>query len=422
MNGGLVKLGSQVSAFHFMDIPMVGNRATGDVIGLSDEGWDLCCKLASNEGLPEGDPLLSQQTELVEHLAMGGFFNESRLRTLESAYLHVTQRCNLSCVGCYSAADAGDGAADMSLDEMVLVVGQLARAGVRCLNLSGGEPFLRRDLPLLVRAARTSGIEEVCVLTNGTVPDADMIQELAPVVSCVSVSFDGPDASAPAWVRGTQRFPQLAAFVGQLRSAGIPVVLTTTVHGKNLEDLPRYQQVAHELGAQINFSLLSPPTGGPATLGSLAFDDEGLRQAAMALWALSDAGGSATLTDEVVGAGLLCRDTCGAGCKTISVGADGTVYPCHMMHDERFALGNLRDRSLEDILRNGESQTFAKFGVEDLDECASCAVLPFCGGGCRARAVAAGHGLRGRDAYCALAQTYYGEAGRRLKDMLSERS
>lgn len=401
---------------------MVGNRATGDVIGLSDEGAALCQALGASEGVADDDPRLAQQVELVQHLQMGGFFAEPSPPRLESAYLHVTQRCNLACVGCYAGNDIGDGAADLSLDEIVLVLGQLARAGVRSLNLSGGEPFLRPDLPAIVRAAKTAGIEEVCVLTNGTVDASATVADLAGVVSAVSVSFDGPSADARAWVRGAQRFETLAAFVRQLREAAIPVVITATIHGRNLDDLAAYQALAEAWGAQVNFSLLSPPAGRADSLHDLVFTDEGLRRAASALWAAADSGTGASLSDEAVGAGLLCRGTCGAGCRTISVGADGTVYPCHLMHDERFALGNVRGQSLDEILRGPQTAAFAALTPDDLADCAACEVLPFCGGGCRARAVAAGNGLRGKDAYCALAQAYYGEAGERLKDMLNERS
>lgn len=401
---------------------MVGNRATGDVIGLSDEGAALCQALGASEGVADDDPRLAQQVELVQHLQMGGFFAEPSPPRLESAYLHVTQRCNLACVGCYAGNDIGDGAADLSLDEIVLVLGQLARTGVRSLNLSGGEPFLRPDLPAIVRAAKTAGIEEVCVLTNGTVDASATVADLAGVVSAVSVSFDGPSADARAWVRGAQRFETLAAFVRQLREAAIPVVITATIHGRNLDDLAAYQALAEAWGAQVNFSLLSPPAGRADSLHDLVFTDEGLRRAASALWAAADSGTGASLSDEAVGAGLLCRGTCGAGCRTISVGADGTVYPCHLMHDERFALGNVRGQSLDEILRGPQAVALAALTSDDLTDCAACEVLPFCGGGCRARAVAAGNGLRGKDAYCALAQAYYGEAGERLKDMINERS
>ena len=44
--------------------------------------------------------------------------------------------------------------------------------------------------------------------------------------------------------------------------------------------------------------------------------------------------------DAPVGVNLTVKRNCGAGCKSLSVDADGTIYPCHMLHRPELAMGN----------------------------------------------------------------------------------
>ena len=92
-----------------------------------------------------------------------------------------------------------------------------------------------------------------------------------------------------------------------------------------------------------------------------------------------------------------------------------------MMHDDRFALGNLLEKSLEEILASSKSESVS-LTTSQLNGCKGCDALPFCAGGCRARSVASGNGIAGKDAYCAMHKAYYNEAARRLKAALEDRS
>jgi radical SAM protein with 4Fe4S-binding SPASM domain len=62
------------------------------------------------------------------------------------------------------------------------------------------------------------------------------------------------------------------------------------------------------------------------------------------------------------------------------------VYPCQLLHEERFRAGNVRERSVAEIY--AESKVFARMreiSVDTLGKCSACAVRYLCGGACRAR-------------------------------------
>ncbi|MGN6112453.1 MAG: GTP 3',8-cyclase MoaA [Luteimonas sp.] len=95
-------------------------------------------------------------------------------RPLRDLRLSVIEACNFRCPYCMPADriadDHGmDSASRLSFDEIERLVRGFARAGVRKLRLTGGEPLLRKRLPELVaRLAAIPGIEDLALTTNGS--------------------------------------------------------------------------------------------------------------------------------------------------------------------------------------------------------------------------------------------------------------
>lgn len=402
-----------VVSFDFAGIPMVGSLDTGYAIGLTDEGAAVCARLHA-EDVPEED-VAAVDPALLEHLAKGGFFEPPKAddRVL-SAYLHVTQRCNLRCAGCYSLDAQRNALDDAPLSDIVHAVDQLAAAGVMRLVVSGGEPFLRDDLPDIVEhAKRACGIASVTVLSNGTCMSSEALERLAPNVDCVSVSFDGCSADAPAYIRREQRFDELVEAVRAVQAAGIQAHIIPTVHAKNVDDLSTYVKLSKELGATLNFSLLSCEPDDEALGGLLPGDDE-LRALGRSLLTLDD-GKPVLAMDAPVGLNITVKRRCGAGKESLSVGADGTVYPCHMLHRREYAMGNAFTGSVTEAVRGDVSRMFQNLDASTFEDCSDCAYVRICGGGCRARSLFASGSMTSKDSYCSMVQEFYDVLGNNMK-------
>jgi MoaA/NifB/PqqE/SkfB family radical SAM enzyme len=78
--------------------------------------------------------------------------------------LALDYRCNLRCLGCHACHDTGE---SMSTTAAIQALRDGRQRGASRLWLGGGEPTLRDDLLVLVRAARKLGYEEVLLQTNG---------------------------------------------------------------------------------------------------------------------------------------------------------------------------------------------------------------------------------------------------------------
>ncbi|MCI9673076.1 radical SAM/SPASM domain-containing protein [Adlercreutzia muris] len=385
-------------------LSLFGNPRTGHLIGLESDEIPLCVAYAKGKISLESVRMANES--LGRQLEEGGFdqMDEPRPR---AAYLHVTQRCNLACVGCYSCDEGRNMAADPTLGQIASALSFLAEQGVDVLNISGGEPLMRDDLPdIAALAHETYGIAQVNILTNGTIGRRGILERCAPFIHRLSVSFDGVTADDPAWVRGAQRFNDLVAFVGLAQDVGIEVCITPTIHRKNVEDIPRYRALADQLGVEVGFSLLSQTSRRWEDAGLVPTDRELERIARLAVEAATVEGDRPI--DELA-SGLSCRESCGAGTSAISIDADGSIYPCHMMHDPRFRMGNAF---------RGNGATFQRMRCPPdsvPDECEECEYRYLCGAGCPARAYGS---ESGRDPYCMLHKTFYGEVVRQIKERL----
>jgi cyclic pyranopterin phosphate synthase len=95
-------------------------------------------------------------------------------REIKSVRVSVTDKCNFRCTYCMPAEGLEWLGREeiLSFEEIARLVGVLARLGVDEVRLTGGEPLVRRDLPLLVgMIAQTEGVRDLSLTTNGILLD-----------------------------------------------------------------------------------------------------------------------------------------------------------------------------------------------------------------------------------------------------------
>jgi 12,18-didecarboxysiroheme deacetylase len=150
---------------------------------------------------------------------------------------NVGRRCNLHCVHCYSHSRdiAYDG--ELTRDEAIRMIDDLAAFGAPVLLFSGGEPLMRPDILELIGYARSKGLRAV-LSTNGTLITPEMAAELKTFgLSYVGVSLDGLEETNDRFrgVKGAYRM----ALEGMrnCRAAGIKVGLRFTMNRRNAMDI-----------------------------------------------------------------------------------------------------------------------------------------------------------------------------------------
>jgi len=96
-------------------------------------------------------------------------------RPLRDLRISVTDRCNFRCSYCMPAEVFGPDFAFLpsdkilSFEEIERLVRIFVSFGVKKIRITGGEPLMRRDLPVLVRMIRAvEGVEDIAMTTNGS--------------------------------------------------------------------------------------------------------------------------------------------------------------------------------------------------------------------------------------------------------------
>lgn len=173
-------------------------------------------------------------------------------QTTCTALIEVTQRCNLNCKFCF--ANAGTELEEPSLDVIeTWYKNVLAASGPVNIQLSGGEPTLRNDLPEIVEMGRALGFNFIQLNTNGLrlAEDPAFLTRLkAAGLSSIFLQFDGTEDPIYQSIRGRRLLDLKTKAIERCGELQIGVVLVPTlIPGIN----------THNIGGIIQFALENHP-------------------------------------------------------------------------------------------------------------------------------------------------------------------
>jgi 12,18-didecarboxysiroheme deacetylase len=160
---------------------------------------------------------------------------------------NVTRRCNLKCIHCYAHAKDVAFKNELSTDEGKALLDDLAQFGVPVILFSGGEPFVRKDLPELARYAVERGMRAV-ISTNGTLitPEkARIFKEIG--LSYVGISLDGMEEVNDRFRGVKGAFKAALKGIRNCQEAGMKVGLRFTINKLNAGEIPGIFDLIEEL-------------------------------------------------------------------------------------------------------------------------------------------------------------------------------
>jgi len=162
--------------------------------------------------------------------------------------LEVTKRCNLKCNVCF--ADSGGMSVDPDLDKIRYFYKRaLEQGGPFNVQLSGGEPTVRDDLPEIIRIGKEYGFEFIQVNTNGIriAEDEAYVEELRSAgLNSIFLQFDGLSDEIYKKLRGRELFEIKKKAIENCRKYDIGVILVPVLFEENLNDTVRIIDFALE--------------------------------------------------------------------------------------------------------------------------------------------------------------------------------
>jgi cyclic pyranopterin phosphate synthase len=183
---------------------------------------------------------------------------DSFSRLISYLRISVTDRCNFRCVYCMPAEGIQTVARDqiLSFEEIARVVRVGVSLGLHKIRLTGGEPTVRADLPLLVQQLRSiDGVGEISMTTNA----ARLTELAAPLkhagLDRVNISLDSLDRDRAAELARRDVLPSVLAGIEAAGNAGLlPLKLNAVViRGVNDHELSALLEYAHRHDAEMRF-------------------------------------------------------------------------------------------------------------------------------------------------------------------------
>jgi 12,18-didecarboxysiroheme deacetylase len=163
---------------------------------------------------------------------------------------NITRACNLNCVHCYAGAVHQGDDRELSTEQGLALLDDLANFGVPVILLSGGEPLLRLDLVELARYAANRGMR-VVVSTNGILIDerkAMLLKEAG--VSYVGVSLDGLEKVNDRFRGKAGAFHMALNGIRNCQRAGLKIGLRFTISKLNVNQLHGIFDLVDEMDIQ----------------------------------------------------------------------------------------------------------------------------------------------------------------------------
>lgn len=161
-------------------------------------------------------------------------------RKINYLRLAVTDRCNLRCFYCMPEEGIKyvDRTALLSYEEMERLIRVLAGLGINKVRITGGEPFVRKDmLAFLKRIKDIDGIEKINLTTNGTLT-APIVPELKKILHSVNLSMDTLDRERFFKITRRDELPKVIETLEQLLEHNMTTKINAVVmDGQNTDDI-----------------------------------------------------------------------------------------------------------------------------------------------------------------------------------------
>jgi radical SAM protein with 4Fe4S-binding SPASM domain len=324
----------------------------------------------------------------------------------------LTLACDQPCTHCGSrAGDAREN--ELSTEEALRVVGELAAMNAKEVVLIGGEAYLHEGHLAIISALRAAGVRPV-MTTGGRGIDAARAKALAAAgLAAASVSIDGLQTSHDLMRAARGSFASATAALIGMRANNIGTAANTNVNRANSADLEALYEHLRGLGISAWQVQLTTPLGRAADRPDMVLQPWDLLSIVPRIAALKERArrdGILVMPGNNLGyfgpeeatlrsleeAGADHWQGCQAGRFVLGIESDGAVKGCPSLQTASYVGGNLRDRPLAEIwptlTRGARRDQLWGF-------CAECDFAEPCLGGCTFTAHAF-FGRPGNNPYC----------------------
>ncbi|TLP80603.1 GTP 3',8-cyclase MoaA [Maribacter sp. ACAM166] len=274
-------------------------------------------------------------------------------RTINYLRLAVTDRCNLRCNYCMPEEGISFAKNDnlFTIDELVKLSEIVISQGIDKIRITGGEPFVRKDLMVLFRRlSELEGLKDISVTTNATLigPHIDELKELG--IKNINVSMDAINREAFERITRRNQYDVVYNNMIRLITEGFNVRINfIALEGQNTDDILPMLELTKHYNVSVRFLEEMPFNGGSKEFQTIKWDFkailEHIKEAHPTYYKLESPKTSTSINYKIPGFkgtfGVIpsfSRTFCGS-CNRLRITATGDVITCLYAK----ASANLRD-------------------------------------------------------------------------------
>jgi radical SAM protein with 4Fe4S-binding SPASM domain len=326
----------------------------------------------------------------------------------ETVVWEITFACNMRCVHC--GTSAGKRRADeLSTDEALNLIDELAELGCKSITISGGEPLMRDDWRVLARRVKDKGMTSYLITNGFAVTDEIAEDFLSLGFKRIGVSVDGMEPVHNYIRQRSDSFSKCMNAIDIMGRHGVDYCVVSQVSNMNLDELDAMHDMLIEHGCKAWRIQMCTTTGRMQEHANMVLSLDNYEKLIDKLLELRKAGDIYIDVGENIGY-YGCKGTelvdgnpyfgCYAGLRVAGIESNGNVKGCLSM-PEQFVEGNIRDSSFTEVWNRPDGFAYNRQFTKETASgaCHDCRYLPLCRGGCATTSVSQ-TGCRADNPYC----------------------
>lgn len=322
-------------------------------------------------------------------------------------YLLITNRCNLKCSMCIRDNQHEK---DMNFEDFKNIFEKRDTSNTEIV-ITGGEPTLNLEFVKFIEYSSTK-FKKVLIATNGVFNQ--YIKNIKNIKNIIfQISLDGNE-NIHNQIRGGKIFNNILETIKELEKYDLEYCIASVVGEDNYETIFELIPVLNKLKKMKYWKLSYKMPFGSAKKSDLLssekwnkFVDKILdivefRLSIKKIFPLE-------LYDKYfdkLSSNNRCFN-CGSGKEKVYIYPNFNVYPCTCLTD--FCIGNIKDESLEDIIKGMSNKNFYNYNILENSICNQCKYKNFCNGGCMGMSYSILGKLGLGDIRCPIVKKYYEE-------------
>lgn len=304
--------------------------------------------------------LISDQQEVLRILC------EHRIPI--NVQFEITQKCNFDCYYCYEKNLRSS--KEINLEQVKNILDQLEAMGILFVELTGGEPLVRKEFLEILRYMNQKGFF-ISIITNGSCLTEEMAKEMANGnVASIRLSLLAGEENVCDKLTNVQgSFQKTIGAAKLLKKYNIPFTLTSVITKENVNLYEEYKQLEEELGIKISYGM---NVGTTLTGYDPVKQYELTMEHAKMLEPFIKTNGKVDNNAEYI---------CGAGKCKFAIDNQGNIIPCAK---SRSIIGNILEEKFEDIWNSERLKRVLEQELTRNEKCLKCEKRNYCEAFCPA--------------------------------------